>query len=216
MESCSTAAWPMPMSVIMDSTSALWPCNTTSRLQANQKHSFTPQRAWICIWFWFWKFVFLTFWPSQQPLQQPQNHTSYLSKVFILILSLRTSSFAARASLCCDSKYVIWVYVGNKNSNQKRITTIRQWIKTISIFTLRAEHSFSFSIISFCKFSKAFLCSSTVSIKSSIAFCFSRQSRSGIWSDTRWIKVAQFNEWNVPGSQLRPLTFRAKIYFHSI
>lgn len=36
MESCSTAAWPTPMSVIIDSTSALWPCNNTSRLKRGQ------------------------------------------------------------------------------------------------------------------------------------------------------------------------------------
>jgi len=33
MESCSTADWPTPISVIIASTSDLWPCRTTSKLK---------------------------------------------------------------------------------------------------------------------------------------------------------------------------------------
>lgn len=122
MESCSTAAWPVPMSVIMASTSALWPCSSTSRLHPSQKHQSTSAKM---------DFAFesnskknISFVTARPWKQSGQNGSRHLSKVFILSRSLWASSLAAWASLCCDSKYVICFFVQNKTIKSKNEAVI--------------------------------------------------------------------------------------------
>lgn len=185
----------------MDSTSALWPCNNTSRLHPRQKHEGTSTKMDVAFESNFENmlgtFQRFSFWPwvFEPLLWQPERH-------YAAIPSMPSVSLRGGKN---ETKNEVESYNIHKNKKQ-----------TVSILTRRAEQSFSFALMSFCKLSRSFLCSSTVPINSSITFCFSRQSRSGVCSDTRWSKVLHFYYLKVPGSQHKLLTFRAETCFNLI
>lgn len=122
MESCSTAAWPTPMSLIMDSTSALWPCNTTSRLGRTRTHThtqvkYTSQHSMVWVGTKVRKWLLC-------------ESVGYLSYVFILVLSRRASSLAAWVSLCWFSRYFICFWKFQNPQNVRDMSGRKEHVNT--------------------------------------------------------------------------------------